>query len=709
MQTNHSWGRQLDGTGNFCFFNLPTPNNSNNFSTCFSGYSSLLSFSKQPGFYSTSQQVGIEHTSGESGTIRYTTDGSEPTTLSPVYSGPITLLQTGVLRARNFSGGSLLPSKTISGTFFINESSTLSVVSLITNNEHLFDDNSGIYMLGPNADSSQIPFFGANFWMGWSRPAYVEMFEKDKSFAFSLEASIKIQGNYSKAWPQRGFTVRAKDDFNNTWIDYPIFPDKNIKRYKSFNIRNAGSDWNTCHFRDRLIQKTVHKHTAIDIMDGRPCVLFINGQYWGVYELRERQDENYIAGNHNMLPENIDLLSYDGNVITGNNQAFFDMVSYTLNNNVENSSVYDSIQRMLDIKNFVDYIATETYNVNVDWLGSYTNNIKYWRPANPPGKWRYILWDTDLSMGLLMPFSNNGPTTNLLANTIDPTKWNPHSAMLKQLLKNSDFKKYFINRYADLINTIWHPNSYTYQTDLIVLEMLPEMEKHFLRWGYQSPAPGFIGSANNVSEWSQNINALKIFINVRPNFAQNHIQAQFNLTKKVSVTLKTEPADAGEIFLNTIQPEPIPWQGIYFDGNPIQMTATPKKGYVFQYWKSKNLILFPNENPTLELNVSVNDEFTAYFKEIEYALSVYPNPSNDQFTVHFMLPEDAQVSLLLYDISGRMVQEIMTHRLVTKSGSHKVTVDAAALSLRQGVYLLHMRTPAYTQTLKLVYTGNPKP
>src|SRR5207244_12126035 len=115
---------------------------------------------------------------------------------------------------------------------------------------------------------------------------------------------LKIQGNYSKAWPQKGFTIKPKDDYNGTGtVNYKLFPDKPITQYKVFNIRNAGSDWNTTHMRDRLNQKVVQKKTDIDIMDGRPCVLFIDGKYWGVYELREHEDKNYIAENWNVNPD----------------------------------------------------------------------------------------------------------------------------------------------------------------------------------------------------------------------------------------------------------------------------------------------------------------------------------------------------------------------------------------------------------------------
>jgi len=137
---------------------------------------------------------------------------------------------------------------------------------------------------------------------------------------------------------------------------------------------------------------------------------------------------------------------------------------------------------MLEIENFCDYFITETYVINIDWLGDYTNNIKFWRPNNPVGKWRYVLWDTDLSLGFATSFGG-GANTDFLDVAINPTTSNPHSTMLSGLLANTEFKNYFVDRYADLMNTIFLPSTMQQNIDVLHDEMLPEMTRHFNRWG----------------------------------------------------------------------------------------------------------------------------------------------------------------------------------------------------------------------------------
>lgn len=586
MQMNNTHGRKPDGANSWCIFNDPTPDSTNNNSVCYSSYASAPSINLPAGFYSATQSVGISGSAGD--IIRYTKDGGVPTVFSSVYSSPITVDSTKVIRAKSFStNGSILPSSISTNTYFINDNPTLPVFSLSTDAYNLFDWNYGIYMLGPNADTTAIPFSGANFWQDWERPAHIEFFDNNDAQAFELNSKIKIQGNYSKAWSQKGFSIKAKDDYDGYPVNYKLFPDKpNITEYEGFNIRNAGSDWNTCHMRDRLNHKTVQQLTYLDIMDGRPCILFVNGFYFGVYEIREKQDKYYVASNGNVNKDKIDFLQFDGDVIEGSNKGFRDMVNYIGSANMALQPNYDSAQKMIDIENFVDYFATETYVLNIDWLGSYTNNIKYWRPNNPIGKWRYILWDTDLSLSFLSAWGG-ADSTDMLNIAINPPTSNPHSVMLKSLLANTDFKNYFVDRYCDLMNTIFRSYKFKKKADDLHDEMLPEMARHFALWGSGSylPSPwnAFIGRSGDVPSWEANIDTMEQFMGSRPYYAFNYLQNQFSLVKQVDVTLDVSPAGAGTIKLNTIYPDSLPWTGIYMDGVPITMTATAKTGYTFSH------------------------------------------------------------------------------------------------------------------------------
>ena len=699
-QRNHSRGRETDGSSNWCIFSTPTPNDTNAFSQCYTGYAEPPVLSLQPGFYQGIQTIAI--TSGTPGTIRYSRNGSDPTGANANFVVPFSLDSSEVIRAKVYPPASsgLLPSAITTATYFINESITLPVVSLTTTPGNLWDWNNGIYVMGPNADTV-IPYFNSNFWQGWEKIGHIEYFDKGGKKGFGIDCSFEIQGNFSKAWPQRGFTIHANDDYGTPWVEYPLFPDKPlVKRYKGFNIRNAGSDWNTCHFRDRLIQKTVHKKTDIDVMDGEPCVLFLNGEYWGVYELREKQDKYYVQENHGVDPDKIDLLRFDGYVDEGTNQGFVDMFTYIAQYNMADPANYASAQTLLDIENFCDYIITETYCVNVDWLGGYTNNIKYWRPNSPAGKWRYMLWDTDLSMALAGSY--NGDTVNMLSTAINPPVLNPHSYMLMQLLQNTEFRNYFVNRYADLINTIFHPSSFSSMVQSIQSEMEPEMERHFNKWGGISPWPGLIGQSDDVPSWHVSIDSLLSFIYNRPVHARNHIEQQFALAKQVDVTLQVDPPEAGIIKINSIIPDSLPWTGVYFDGVPVTVTTFPNPGYKFRYWTADNSTISQSDNFSLTLNLESDDVLTAQFEVLDYALSAYPNPFSGDVTVTYTIPRDEQVSISIHSVVGTEIVSLVSPQTFSSEGQHTVTFSPARYSLAQGVYILRMRAGEYVRTIKLV-------
>ena len=185
---------------------------SNNSSTCYSGYADQPVFSIGAGFYSSSQIIVLSN-STPGGVIRYTTNGDVPTTSSHIYSSPILVTSDEVIRARVFASG-FLPSEIITNTYVINDEIHLPVFSITTDSLNLWDWNTGIYVLGPNADSIY-PYFGANYWQHWQKPAAIEYYDKAKNRIFNFDAEIKIHGNYSREKPQKSFEISLKSEYRN--------------------------------------------------------------------------------------------------------------------------------------------------------------------------------------------------------------------------------------------------------------------------------------------------------------------------------------------------------------------------------------------------------------------------------------------------------------------------------------------------------------
>ncbi|TAL58776.1 MAG: T9SS type A sorting domain-containing protein [Bacteroidetes bacterium] len=725
MQANNSKGRNPDGSVSWCLFWGPSPADTNDVTQCFGTYSAKPAFNLPAGFYTGVQTLSITVPAGTA--VFYTRNGNNPMWTDSMYTGSIIIDSTQVIRARAFAlSGTDLPSSTITNSYFINENSTLPVISLCTDSVNLWDWNTGIYVMGPNADTVNLPNQNANFWMPWKKQAHTEFFTKNKLLGFEQDCATEIHGNFSRAWPQKSFRIMANDDYQDPYINYKLFPEKNITKFKSFNIRNAGIDWNTCHFRDRLMHDIVQKKTDIDIMDGEACLLFLNGQYWGVYEMRERQDENYIAGNHNVSPDSIDLLRFEGDILEGSNAAFYGMVGFLANNNMAIQANYDSAQKLIDIENYSDYFITETYYNNWDWFWTDlanntqgTNNIKFWRGTNPVTKWRYVLWDTDLGMALMDGAAVNCPQ-NLFGTITDPVITSPslHIVMLKAMLQNTSFKNYFVNRYCDLMNTVFHPDSVLAKVNNVRTELQPEMARQFARWN-GGPITIFgawdVGRSIDIPTWLNEIDTLEEFVNCRPYNVRDSLQAEFALTKQVDVTLDVSPAGAGKIHLNTIDPVPYPWTGIYMDGVPITMTAIPNTGYVFSHWQAPILIPTPVSTASVSLNVTVNETFTAYFTpippgvdplEASLGLGVYPNPFTDDFSVTYTLHQDEKISVRLFDILGQEVIQLVAADQPQNAGAHELKVNSADYELSGGIYFLKFTTEGFSKMIRLVKTGN---
>ncbi|TAL58775.1 MAG: T9SS type A sorting domain-containing protein [Bacteroidetes bacterium] len=726
MQVNNSKGRNPDGGNNWCYFHVPTPDDTNDITQCFGNYAQQPSFNLPSGFYSGTQTLSVTVPPGAY--VSYTRNGDTPDGSDPVYTAPITIDSTQVIRARAFSSaGSDLPSKTITSTYFINENISAQVISLCTDSVNLWDWQTGIYVKGPGADSI-IPYRNANFWMDWKRQANIEFFDLNDTLGFEQECAIAIHGNYTRSFPQRSFRVYANDDYGDPYMNYQIFQDKNINKFRSFNIRNAGFDWNTCHMRDRLMHKMA-QNTNIDVMDGEPVVLFLNGQYWGLYEMRERQDEYYLAENHNVDPENVDLLRFEGDIVKGTNTAFFNMAQYIGSNNMAIQANYDSALKLIDLPNYCDYFIAEIYYDNYDWIYFFggSNNIKIWRTITPPGKWRYILWDVDLGLRANAPNPIWGIGTyftcedNNLGNLIaSSSTGSVHASMFGSLLANNAFRNYFITRYADLMNTTFHPVNFRKKIYQMRDEMLPDMARQFAKWAGPvhifPPLPAYAGRATDIPSWMAEVDTMADYTGCRPYHVRDSLQAEFSLVKQVDITLDVSPAGAGNIKLNTINKlDSLPWTGVYFDGVPVTMTATANTGYVFSHWQSPILIPTPVNTTSVTLNVTTNELFTAYFTPIppnvnsiesSLMLSVFPNPFSGDFSLSYTLLAGAKVSVKLYDRIGQEVAGLLSSEGKVKPGTYNLKVDSRNYSLTSGVYFIQFTAGEFSKMIKLVKTND---
>ena len=568
LERDISAGRQPDGQPGYWLFARSTPGMPNTSRAFPQSAIRTISFSHPGGIFSDPFQLqinGIE--AGD--TVYYTLDGREPVTSDSVYTHPITIDGNTVVRARLFNAN-LLPGKVRTISLIRRTSPVLPIVSIVTDPYNLFDYNYGIYEMGPHA-SPDFPYFGANFWQEWERPVHIDLIEPDTSRRFSTTAGIKIYGNYSRGNPQKSFAFYARGEYGAKEFAYPLFPNLPFTSYQAFVLRNSGNDWNISQMRDGLMTSLVAE-TGIELQAYRPASVYINGEYWGVLNLREKINEHFLAAHGKADPHQIDLLEFNGNVILGDADHYWQMINFISTNSLAVKQNYETVKGMMDIRDYIDYQISEIYYDNWDWPG---NNLKYWRPKTTEGKWRWILYDTDFGFGLWTLENYKKNTLSFALETNGPDWPNPpwSTFLFRNLILNEEFRNEFINRFADMMNSLFAYKRVQEYIDRFAGILKNEMPLHFDRWG------------GSVYAWNQEISNLKTFALYRPTYMRQYIREMLAPAGHDSLRVTVNDAAAGMVRVNTLFLNTFPWSGIYFKNIPVPIAALPHPGYRFVRWE----------------------------------------------------------------------------------------------------------------------------
>ena len=596
LETDMSFGRYFESSS-WVLFAEPTPGSSNSTSS-YAGALSPIEFSMASGFYNQAQ-ISVElSTPDESATIYFTTDGTTPTMDDFNYGYSIPLTSTTVIRARAFLNG-WLPSETESKTYIFGEDEAegLPVVFLSTDPSTFFDEDTGMYVMGPNA-SWDFPYFGANFWEDWERPIHFEILETDGS-GYAANAGVKIFGGWSRAFPQKSLSIFSRSYYGPSTFDYGLFPDSGIESYEAFILRNSGNDWESTMLRDGFITSLTNG-LNIDHQQYRPAVLYLNGEFWGIQNIREKVNEHFLASHHLINAENIDLLDIQGvneeNIVHGTNIDYVNLLDYLENQDMGDPIVQNALENWIDVESYMSYQAFQIFIDNRDWPG---NNIKFWRDHRVGGKWRWILYDTDFGFSI---WESNAYTYNTLSFALNPNGpgWpNPpwSTFLFRRMMDNDHFKHSFINIYCDLLNTVFQPNYLISHLDSIANNIEDIIPVHRARWYNNGNWP------NSTVNWESRINTMENFSTNRRSYAINHIKNEFDLPNIAQTSLNIVPEGAGSIQLNTLKIIESGWNGYYFPTIPIEARAIPNEGFQFSSW-----LEFPDSNATI--HVQVTDPFT---------------------------------------------------------------------------------------------------
>lgn len=567
ISLNGSFGRS--STGEIGYFETPTPGQAN-IETIYTGVvTNQVQFSEQGGL--TAQDVTVAISGAESNeVIRYTLDGSVPTSLSLQYTAPLNITENTILRAAVFRENHI-PSPTQTESWLFASHGELPVISLAGDHNLLFDEQTGIYPKGPNA-LPDFPFFNANFWNDTEIPLHFSYYPSNGSQSYELDLGAKIFGGWSRGNDQRSFSLFARGRYGQSEFDYPFFASRQYSEFQSLVIRNSGQDWMKTMFRDALMTSLV-ADTGIDHQANQPAVVYINGDYWGLYNLREKVNEHFIASRHDVDPESIDIVEGQGFLVHGDNRQFQEMMAYVAQADASGELDYQYLSTLIDVENFARYQVAQTFFDNHDWPG---NNIKVWRPKD--GKWRWILYDTDFGFNLFPEWHEPYSFDSLsFATTPFGFDWpNPpwSTLLLRTLLNQPEFERLFVLTYADFLNT-------RFQTDVVIAEIEQraaviedEVPDAFTRW------LGFDLS----STWYAEIENVIEFAEKRPEYVWDHIANYFQFGQPVQLDIEIS-SQGGRVIINSIELESSIFSGHYFTEHPVSLAAFADDGYAFSHWQ----------------------------------------------------------------------------------------------------------------------------
>ncbi len=507
-------------------------------------------------------------------------NGYAPTT--PVFKGT-------VVRARLVKDGALL-GPIVTHTYFVTplgpDRYALPVISVAVDEAALFDYHDGIYVAGEDFDQWRAnstlgpqPDRPANYsrrGVQHEKPVHFELFLADAGRAHAQNLGMRIHGGWSRAVPMKTLRFYGSDAYNDAdWLDHPLIPGltargtgQPIQSFRRFLLRNSGNEFNQTMMKDAFIQEFI-RPLGLDQQGYQPAVHFINGEFWGLTNIRERIDRFFLESHHGVDPDDVVILSNDAAVEEGlpaDRDPYLALRTYIRDHDMAEPVHYAYAAERIDLDNLILYFVAQIYAGNTDWPH---NNIDYWRvrtadpspsaPAGRDGRWRWILYDMDHAF-------KDARTDTLSAATTPRDDW--QRILFGHLLDNPDFRARFINAFSDHLATTFRSSRADGLADAMQAVIASTYPEHHARW-------------RNVGATS--VQSLKNYASARPGHLRSHLAAFFGLPATVPVTVNVPAPSQGAVRLNTVTLTSTV-TGDYYPTIPITVTAVPETGFAFDGW-----------------------------------------------------------------------------------------------------------------------------
>lgn len=578
---NIAYGRKTDGSNEWGYQLTPTPEGANTGEVC--DHDHILGepvFSEPGKVFNGNKtfnlQLSLPEGSPEGTEIRYTTNGSEPTGSSAKYTADIPITKSTSIRAKLFCNGWLSPRSTVQSYIFHDQSLTIPVISIVTDNSYLNDKKIGIFANNYGHEKYQQ--------VDWRRPLNIELFDAEgEPSQLNQLCETRITGAWSREAARKSMGIYCHKRFGKKNMEYEFFPDQcpGLTNYKSIVLRNSGNDRDYTYMRDAVCQRAMAEHADIDWQAWRPAVIYINGNYWCLLNIRERANENNILTHYDGL-EDIDLIE-NGELKEGTKDnydaftAFFNEHGHTL----------DEYAELMDWEEYIRITTMNLYFNNLDYPG---NNNVMWRPRAEGGKWRWIAKDLDYTLGL---YTNGGAGGSggydhqIIAQWYNPDDYSLHQGanfsitwdatrLFRRLMEDADFAREFIDRFSiymgDFLNeksvrAIWDP----------MYAMIKDEWKRHRSVVYDNPWwPIFDDEQRYARNW----------LSKRTNEMYKQLGKQYDLGTPIPMTVNQDLEDASalDVTFNGVPLTKGVFNGKFFADRSITLEGQAPEGQVISGW-----------------------------------------------------------------------------------------------------------------------------
>ena len=668
-----SVGLLTDGTSNTIYFSQPTPGASNNSSEGFTSSATPPVFSILSGIYETPLNVTIGNFNpvNIAAEVRYTLNGTDPTIDATLYTGtPVFIFQSATLKARIFAPNKL-PSSITTASYLIGINHVTPIISVVTENENLYGP-SGIF---------------ENWGQDWQRPAHVDYFDENNSLVFSQKAAMQVDGGAggSRSQPQHSFRLELSNGvLGDGPIEHLVIPNRpNRTKYSTFYLRNGSNLYLTQPYKDAYTSMAMAEETNNYFSSMRPVTVYINGSYFGLYELREKFDVEYfetLEGANSDQTEILSLSYWYGSVlrsVQGSVDSFFNAAAQFNALDPQDLNFWEQADAYFDMNYYADYIIAESWMGNVDWP---QNNIKIYKSDVTNNRYRFCAIDMEMCLG---PIGFTDCTFDHIEYMLDQDPNNPYINIFLKSIQNNRFHDYFINRFADNMNTSYKIERLLALENDFFNSFVVEMPNTYARWGDSDNIP------QQMNDFYDNHLAFRDQLSQRTGFVRDDIQFNFELPNQVDVSLNVFPEGAGKINISTVTPNEYPWEGVYFNGIPVKIQAVANPGYTFLHWANNELIT-DTLNPSFLDTLATNQiDFDAFFEKIDDTgmsdfdplthWTIFPNPASSQLFIKKENPSFGKTfSYQIVDLTGRVVS---TGNLLNSNESERINISTLAPSI----------------------------